>query len=141
MTSRESELDQMNRRLRGTDAVAEASVAARAFGDAQWLAPDELARLCIVVEELVANLYEHGGVSETDDIDLGFASDPLGIRVTIVDPGQPFDPWEMSRKVERPDRGGGAGIEIVRAWAQFVDYDVTDQCNTLQLLLPVRWEG
>ena len=72
---------------------------------------------------------------------MGFASDPLGIRVTIVDPGQPFDPWEMSRKVERPDRGGGAGIEIVRASAQFVDYDVTDQSNTLQLLLPVRWEG
>ena len=49
--------------LTGDDAVTQASDAARAFGELQWLGEDELARLSIVIEELIANLYEHGGVS------------------------------------------------------------------------------
>ena len=40
-----------------------AGTAARAFGEAQWLTDDESARLCVIVEELVANLYDHGGVT------------------------------------------------------------------------------
>jgi hypothetical protein len=41
--------------------------------------------------------------------------------------------------VETPDRGGGAGIGLVRAWAQFVDYRITEQGNRLELLLPLHW--
>ena len=120
---------------------AEASEAARAFGKAQWLAEDELARLCIVIEELVANLYDHGGVTQEDEVELSLISDPEGIRVIIIDPGVPFDPWEMPQRADMPERGGGAGIDIVRAWAQFIDYGVTDQGNRLELLLPLHWEG
>lgn len=139
MTSRESDLEQLTCRLSGADAIARAASAAEQFGNAQWLAADELARLCIIVEELVANLYDHGGVAEADEIELSFVNDPAGISVIIVDPGQPFDPGAMSHKVERTERGGGAGIDIVRAWAQFVSYDVTSQGNRLELLLPLHW--
>lgn len=137
----ESELDRMTRRLRGPEAVAQASDAARAFGNAQWLAEDELARLCIVIEELVSNLYDHGGVTERDEVELNLVSEPEGIRVVIVDPGVPFDPWEMPQRADIPDRGGGAGIGIIRAWAQSIDYRRTDQGNRLELLLPLHWEG
>ena len=141
MTSRESDLSQVACTLQGRGAVTEASAAARTFGDAQWLSEDELARLCIIVEEWVANLYDHGGLTDTDEIELSLASEPAGIRVVIVDPGSPFDPRELPAKVERPERGGGAGIGIMRAWAQFVSYDPSAKGNRLELLLPLRWEG
>ena len=77
--------------LTGDDAVTQASDAARAFGEVQWLGEDELARLSIVIEELIANLYEHGGVSRGQEVRLELASEPEGIRVTIVDPGTPYE--------------------------------------------------
>ena len=131
----------MTCRLQGRNAVSEASAKARAFGNAQWLTEDELARLCIVVEEWIANLYDHGGLSETDEVELSLVTEPDGIRIAVVDPGPPFDPREIPAKVERPERGGGAGIGIMRAWAQFVSYEATAKGNRLELLLPLRWEG
>ena len=127
--------------LRGAEAVSEGSTAARAFGEAQWLTEDELARLCIVVEELLANLYDHGGVTPDQSIELALASEPGGIRITIVDPGTQFDPRSVPKPRERPERGGGAGIDIVGAWAEFVDYAVTEDGNRLELLLPVGTQG
>ena len=105
------------------------------------MAEGELARLCIVIEELVANLYDHGGLTEGDEAELNLASEPNGIRVTIIDPGTPFDPWATPRTAERTDRGGGVGIDIIKAWAQFVSYRVTAEGNRLELMLPVRWES
>ena len=139
MSRRDSDLEGITRRVRGKDAVTLASDAARTFGSAQWLAGEELARLCIVIEELVANLYDHGGLAEHDEVEVTLSSEADGIGVVLIDPGVPFDPWEAPRPVEMPDRGGGAGIGIVRAWAQLVDYRVTDQGNRLELLLPLHW--
>lgn len=141
MSARESELDRMTCVLRGPEAVSRASDAARAFGNAQWLTAGELARLCIVIEELIANLYDHGGVTEEDEVGLSLTSESEGIRVIIIDPGVPFDPWEMPQKADTPERGGGAGIGIVRAWAELIDYGVTGRGNRLELLLPLHWEG
>ena len=93
------------------------------------------------IEELVANLYDHGGLTEQDHVELSLASEPDGIRVTIVDPGKPFDPWAAALQSERPERGGAAGIPLVRAWAQFVGYEASPAGNRLELLLPLRWKG
>ena len=140
MSPRESNSDRLSCRLQGANAIEQASDAARAFATSQWLTDEELARLCIIVEELVANLYDHGGLTDEDEVELSFASEPAGIGVTIIDPGDPFDPWTAPRNAERPERGGGVGIDIIRAWAQPVDYRVTAEGNRLELLLPVRWE-
>lgn len=110
------------------------------FAEAQWLDDDELARLCIVVEELVANLYDHGGLTDLDMVELSLARDPAGIRVVIADTGAPFDPWSALQRVERPERGGGVGIEIIRAWAQFIGYQSTNDINRLEFLLPIHWK-
>lgn len=140
MSPRESNNDRPTCRVQGAQAIERACDAAEAFAISQWLSDEDLARLCIVVEELVANLYDHGGLNEQDEVELSFASEPDGIRVTIFDPGAPFDPWTAPRKIERPERGGGVGIDIVRAWAHFVNYRVTAEGNRLELLLPVHWE-
>ena len=120
--------------------IAQAAAAARDFGDVQLLNDDELARLCIVVEELVANLYDHGGLTEADTVELGLARDPAGIRVSISDPGAPFHPWSVLLSAEEPDRGGGAGIAIVRSWAEFISYRTADDGNRLEFLLPIHWQ-
>lgn len=137
MGTRESDPGGMTRELRGPEAVAEAGKAARAFGEAQWLTEDESARLCIIVEELVANLYDHGGLTADDRIQLSLDSEPEGIRIVIVDSGEPFDPRSSPPGGMRADRGGGAGIDIVRAWAEIIHYSVTSEGNRLALLLPI----
>ena len=141
MSLGESNSDRISCTLRGSDAVSNASSAARSFGEAQWLTDDELARLCIIIEELVANLYDHGGVTGEHEVELTLASEPDGIHITLLDPGTPFDPRTAPSSRQRPERGGGAGIDIVRAWAEFVDYRATDQGNRLELLLPVGLQG
>ncbi len=141
MTARESQLDPMTRRLTGSHAVRDACDAAREFATALWLGDDELARLCIVVEEWVANLYDHGGLTPSDAVELCLASDPEGVKVIITDPGNPFDPRDLPCRVELPDRGGGAGIGIMRAWANLVTYQRTEGGNRLELLLPFCWRG
>lgn len=123
--------------LQGKEPVSRAAKAAREFGEAEWLSEDELARLCIIIEELVANLYDHGRVSEQDEVELTLTSEPGAIRIRLVDPGTAFDPRSAPRTGERPERGGGAGIAIVRAWVELVDYQVTERGNRLELLLPV----
>jgi anti-sigma regulatory factor (Ser/Thr protein kinase) len=137
VTARESNSDGISLTLRGDDAVTAASAAAREFGEAQWLSDDELARLCIIIEELVANLYDHGGVTADQEIALSLESEPGGIRIVMVDPGSAFDPRHAPKPSQRPERGGGAGIDIVQAWAEFVAYDATEHGNRLEVLLPV----
>jgi serine/threonine-protein kinase RsbW len=112
--------------------------AARTFGEAQRLTEDNCARLCIVIEELVANLYEHGGLTDEHKIELSLGREASGIRIAIADPGKPFDPRSASSKREPPERGGGVGIDIVRSWAQFVDHESTRDGNRLKLVLPIQ---
>ena len=136
MSPRQSNPDRTTWVLQGEKAVSEASAAARGFAEARSLAGDDRARLCVIVEELVSNLYDHGGLGTDDRIELGLASEPDAIRITLVDPAAPFNPWEAATLVERPERGGGAGLDIVRAWTRFVGYGRTPEGNRLELILP-----
>lgn len=95
----------------------------------------------MVVEELVANLYDHGGLTEQDEVALDFAVQPAGIWVAIADRGVSFDPWSAPRKSEAQQRGGNVGIDIVRAWASYISYSPSPDGNRLEFLLPVNWEG
>ena len=136
MVTRESGPGGVSRTLRGPQAIAEAGQAARAFGDAQRLGPDDVARLSIVVEELVANLFDHGGLVEDDLVELHLESEEGGTRIVLFDRGKPFDPRSARPARKRSERGGGAGIEIVRAWAEIIRYSADSQGNRLTLLLP-----
>jgi serine/threonine-protein kinase RsbW len=138
MSPRESYSNRVTCLLSGHDVVSQASQAAREFAETQALSSDESARICIVIEELMANLIDHGGLTERDPVELILDNEAGGIRIIIADRGKPFDPRSTPPNDQRPERGGGVGIEIVRAWAQFVDYAVTAEGNRLELLLPRR---
>ena len=137
MSPRESYPDGLNCRLQGSVVVGDAGAAARGFGEANELAKQDLARLSIVVEELVANLYDHGGLSDADEVDLTLTAEPGAIRIVIADSAAPFDLRSAPPGTGPQERGGGAGLDLVRAWAEVIDYRATDQGNRLELLLPL----
>lgn len=140
MSSSESNPDRAQLRLKGSDAIADALAAARAFAADQWLTDEETARLSIIVEELVTNLYDHGGLGHDHEIDLSFAVEPDGLHLVLLDPSAPFDP-RSAPGGKRSERGGGAGIDIVRAWAEIVDYRQTEKGNRLEVVIPVGMAG
>ena len=141
MGARESNQDHVCHRLSGAGAIVQAAEAARSFAQSQWLNDDELARLCVVVEELVANLYDHGGLTKKDVVTLDFSVETEGVRVSIQDPGNPFDPWAAPRQAAPAERGGNVGIDIVRAWASYISYAPSPDGNRLEFLLPVHWDS
>jgi anti-sigma regulatory factor (Ser/Thr protein kinase) len=98
--------------------------------------PDAEAKLLIVIEELVANLIEHGDSPDDSEIGLELAALGADIGITLTDAGTPFDPRSVSAPVEPPpERGGGAGLALIAAWATIVSYDRVDGRNVLRLVL------
>jgi serine/threonine-protein kinase RsbW len=140
MAARESKPGQYNCQVSGVGAVSDATTAARAFAIEQGVAGRDVSRLCVILEELVTNLYEHGGVTRSDCVSLTLSTLPGGIKIVLADPGEPFDPRTARSTKRRPARGGGAGINIVRAWTRFLDYSVQPGQNRLELLMPVHMD-
>lgn len=136
MTPRESRIDRMTRTVSGGRALHDAVSAARTFGDQLSLSDEERSRLCVIVEELVANLYDHGGVTGEQVVTLELVHEPDGIRMTLVDPGKPFDPRTAPPHPPVPGKGAGAGIDLVRAWSLIVDYRAEPEGNRLELMIP-----
>ena len=126
--------------ISGATPVTNAIEVARDFALANGVVGHDLSRLCVIVEELIANLYEHGGVGPEEIVELSLARESDGVRIIVIDPGRPFDPRMARSGRPRPSRGGGAGIDIVRQWVSRIDYGVTDGCNRLELLVPLRGE-
>ena len=114
----------------------DATVAARDFGVLAGLDEADVSKLVIIVEELVTNLYDHGGLKLDDmfTIELSITGDEVSL--VLVDPGEPFDPRisELDRAI--PSRGGGAGLKLVRTWATSIEYEMRDGPNRLSVRLP-----
>ncbi len=127
--------------ISGATPVTNALAAVRDFALANGVEGQDLSRLCVIVEELIANLYEHGGVGPEEIVELSLAPESDGVRIIVTDPGRPFDPRLAKSGKRRPSRGGGAGIDIVRQWVSQIDYEFEDGRNCLQLLVPLRREG
>lgn len=95
------------------------------------------ARLNIVVEELVANLCDHAALPPDASIGLVLEEGPSGTVLTLTDPGPPFDPRHFRPCGDLPpERGGGAGLALVKAWARIESYGSTGGLNILRLCLP-----
>lgn len=95
---------------------------AQSFALERGLELDHAARLSIIVEELVFNLVEHGGVGGEGLIELVLSHEDGAVAITLSDGGVAFDLRNAASDEAVPDRGGGAGIDLVRAWAEIVDY-------------------
>jgi anti-sigma regulatory factor (Ser/Thr protein kinase) len=136
MGERDSEAPEISAVLGSDDMLADAVALARNFAQKAGLASDDQARLCILVEELVANLADHGtpGPNPPRLLLLRRAD---AVQLSLADSGTPFDPRLVSGEPEQRERGGGAGLAIVRAWADIVNYSSTAGVNRLEVRFPL----
>ncbi len=141
MGTGESSSTEIKRILSGPGAIVVGTGAAREFAKAQGLAEADRARLCLIVEELLANLYEHGGVTEVDRVELHLAAMPEGIAIDLTDPGQPFDPERQGADGPVSKRGAGAGVRLVRSWTRHIAYESAAGRNRLAILMPLAPTG
>ena len=123
--------------LTGPDAVRAATRCARDFSALHAVGEATAARLVIAVEELVTNLYEHGRLGAEDAIELALSRSADAVSLAITDKGKPFDPRTAAQPTNPPERGGGAGLALVRAWASESDYEVGENGNRLTISLPL----
>lgn len=117
----------------GPESVHRAVALAQSFAAEHRLAPDQNAKLAVLVEEAVTNIYEHGAA---DAGWLALAPDPAGICILLADNGRAFDPRSVAGSdLPNMERGGGAGLTMIRAWAEIADYRREDGFNLLELVL------
>ena len=118
---------------KGAEAVHQMVQAAQAFGIDRALGVEQAARLSIIIEELVYNLVDHGGIGEEGLIELVLTHEDGVVGISLSDSGVTFDPRGAESDEAIPERGGGAGIDLVRAWTEIVDYGSNAGRNRLLL--------
>lgn len=138
MSARDSNSTSVTIRCIGDDAVRAGVGAVDGFCADAGLDGGDAARLAIIVEELVANIVEHGGGGATAAIELSLKRAGGGpVELVMSDDGVAFDPREAPGDAAIPDRGGGAGLNLVRAWASILDYRREGGRNRIELSIPV----
>lgn len=88
-------------------------------------------RMCVVVDEVCANLIRHdSALPDGAEMELALDNGPAGVRLTIRDPGAPFDPL-----IPRESDGGpgGHGLAILRGMARSASYRREGDRNCLVL--------
>lgn len=121
---------------KGPESIHRAVALVQSFCNANGLSPKQRAKLAILVEEAVTNLYDHGAVTPGFAGHLELTCDEEDICVSLSDTGQPFDP-RTADDFDMPnmERGGGVGLEMIRAWARIIDYRSDAGRNLLELQL------
>lgn len=136
MSARESIPDPFHIAISGPTAIHVATDAARNFAQRAGIGTVEVSRLAIVVEELVTNLYDHGGLEVDDVFEIELSTTIADIKIMIIDRGRSFDPGMASLSSPVPARGGGAGLRLLRDWATHMEYRTSAGQNRLSVVLP-----
>jgi anti-sigma regulatory factor (Ser/Thr protein kinase) len=106
----------------GAGTVAGAIGFARRFAAAAALSAESADRLAVIVEEWVANIVEHGRAPAGSRIVLRLERAAWGVRLSFSDAGLAFDLRAAKDQGPNPERGGGAGIALIRSWSDVEDY-------------------
>ncbi|SNS38279.1 Anti-sigma regulatory factor (Ser/Thr protein kinase) [Sphingomonas laterariae] len=123
----------------GPGAAVRAIAAAHDYCDRTGCDDDARAHIAIIVEELVLNIVEHGGAALGDPIHILLEQVGEGTQLTLTDGGTFFDPREAEAPgLAPPERGGGAGIALILAWAEIRSYVAEGGRNRMVLLIPAR---
>ena len=136
MSTRESIPEPLRLAFAGRSAIEDATLAARDFAQNSGIEEANASRLAIVVEELVANLYDHGGLKTDDQIVLELSLTESEILLTLGDPGMPFDLRLADLDQPAKAGSGGAGLRLVTTWATHAEYQTSGGQNLLSLRLP-----
>ena len=119
-----------------------ASTWLRKHGEGLAVPGEPMDRLEICLNEVLANLLEHGGAPvarqpirlRLEAITPGAGA---GVRLVVCDGGRPFDPLVVSDKPLPATLGeaspGGLGLRLLRAYTDAMDYRVLENGNELRL--------
>jgi len=118
-------------------AVARLIGVARTFAEAARLPPSAADLLAVIVEEWSANIVEHGGAAPESLIVLRLDRSGDAVDISFSDAGMAFDPRTAEERGPHLERGGGAGIALIRFWSRIADYSRRRGRNRLQLVLEV----
>lgn len=118
-------------------AVARLIGVARAFAAEARLPPNAADSLALIVEEWAANVVEHSGAAPTSLIVLRLERMGGAVRIAFSDAGVAFDPRTVEERGLNLERGGGAGIAMIRFWSRIADYRRRGGRNRLMLVLEV----
>jgi anti-sigma regulatory factor (Ser/Thr protein kinase) len=94
---------------------------------ATWLLPGKtVAEINLVLEELVANIIEHGKLDKSHIIDISLTKLDLELTIMVRDDGPPFDPTgcaspDITLPLEKR-KCGGLGIHLVRHLCECCSY-------------------
>ena len=119
----------------GPRTVALAAAFAQRFAERAGLDGETAHRLTLVVEELIANVVEHGAAPEAGRVVLRLERAGQGARLSLSDGGVAFDPRTMEDAGPNLERGGGAGIALIRGWSEIESYSRRGGRNRLALRL------
>jgi serine/threonine-protein kinase RsbW len=99
-------------------AVIRAIAAVRLYAETLSLADEAADRLALIAEEWVINILDHSGAAPQSRIVLMLAQPGGRPRLTVSDAGRPFDPCAVEDFGPNLERGGGAGIALIRTWCE-----------------------
>jgi anti-sigma regulatory factor (Ser/Thr protein kinase) len=102
--------------------IARALAFAWLFAERAALSAEATDRLAVVVEEWLINVVEHGEAPTTSRIVVRLERLADIVRIIVSDAGRPFDPRTAAFDGPNLERGGGVGLELIRAWSRIADY-------------------
>ena len=113
--------------------MTRALAAARVFCAERRLEAEAADRVAVVIEEWVANIVEHGRPAEGSLVIVRLTAAGEGVRLVFSDAGDAFDPRAAAEEGPNLERGGGAGIALIRAWCEIEAYERRRGRNRLVL--------
>jgi serine/threonine-protein kinase RsbW len=119
-----------------------ASAWLRECGEGLAVPADQIDRLEVCLNEVLANLLEHGGTPTAREpirlrLEAISPAGGAGVCLVISDAGEPFDPLVVTDKPLPAHLGeaspGGLGLRLVRAYTDGMAYRVLENCNELSI--------
>ncbi len=116
----------------------------RESGAALAVPEEQIDRLELCLNEVLANLVEHGGEEAAQHpIQLQLEAVPppsgCGAQLVVSDSGKPFDSGQVSLKPMPDSLGeaspGGLGLRLVKAFSDGMAYRVLDGRNELRIAM------
>ena len=104
------------------------------------IAPDELGKLDLILEEVLINVARYAYAPASGEVQVGYVVADGKLRVEIIDSGRVFNPLEndppdLSRGLaDRPI--GGLGVFLVKNMVETVDYRHENGQNVLTFTFP-----
>jgi len=104
----------------------------------RWSLPEKLiTELSLILDELLANIIEHGNCEKESLIDIKLVKGDTQITLIVADEGAHFDPTitpvpDISLPLEKR-KSGGIGIHLVRSFCNTCNYKRIHNKNVLTL--------